>query len=153
MKQAFIARRLLVLGFVGFGEEGDVEGEFGLGLGFGGLAGFWGFVADGGALGVDADPVAVEALEDVGEDAAFLDDDVVDAVGPDVGAVGNGDVAEGADGDDFLLEGGADVALVGGVDEVGDLLVAGGDFAGGGDVDEEGGEDELEGVLVVIGDG
>lgn len=130
-----------------------MEGEFGLGFGLAGLAGLGGFVADGGALGVDADPVAVEALEDVGEDATFFEDDAVDAVGEGVGSVGDGDVAEGADGDDFLLEGGAGVALVGGVDELGDLLVAGGDDAGGGDVDEEGGEDELEGVLVVVGDG
>ena len=102
--------------------------RFGFGFAFGGV------FAQGGALGVDADPVVALPLEDVGEDAAFFELAVGAFVVEGVGAVGYSYVAHDADGNDALIGGGGFVFAI---DEAGDLLIAGGDVAGGGDVYEE----------------
>lgn len=124
-----------------------MEGGFNAGLPFL-LAG--GIVAQGSALGVDADPTAAEPLKDVSEDAFFIDDSGTGLVMQDVGSVGHRDIAQHADGDDVLrdLEG-----LVFAADDQRELLVARGDIAVGGDIDKERREHEFERILVALVDG
>lgn len=121
----------LLIALVASGEQRDVEwlgsrrGLFRFGVGV---------FADSGALRVDANPAAAEALEDVGEDAFFIDLGGVDLVVESVGSISHGDVAQHADGDDFLGE--VDSFVFAGED-LGQLLIAGGDIAAGGYIDEQ----------------
>ena len=106
--------------------------------------------AEEGALRIYADPAAADALEDMGKYPLFINLAGADLVVEDIGAVGDGGVAEQADGNDALLE---VQGLVFTGHELGKLLVAGGDVAVGGHVDKERGKHEFEAVLVAGVDG
>ena len=125
-----------------------MEGLLGVGLFFGFSVGV---LAKDGALGVDAEPAAAGALEEVGEDALFVHLLARSKlVVQDIGAVDDRDIAQHAHGDYplFEVEG---LVLAG--NELGQLLVAGSDFAGGGDVNKYGRENQFQAVLVALVDG
>jgi len=109
-----------------------------------------GVFAEERALRVYADPAAADALEDVGKYTLFINLTRADFVVEDICAIGDSGVAQHADGYDALLK---VHCLVFAGDELGKLLVAGGDIAAGGDVDKKRGQDEFEAVLVAGIDG
>src|ERR1700690_743111 len=91
----------LLRALVVFLEERDVEGQFGVGLLL--LPGVR-FFAQGGALRVDAQPAAMDALKDVREDAFLVGFGRIHLVMERVSSIGHSDVPEHADGDDALFE-------------------------------------------------
>ena len=84
---------------VAFGEERDVEGC----LGRGRLPLFAaGFLAQHGALRIDAQPAAAHALKDVRKHALLVHFCRIHLVVQRVGAIGHGDIAQHAHGDHLL---------------------------------------------------
>ena len=119
-----------LVALIALAEERNVKGQLGIGLLLGLGAGIF---AHRGALGVDAQPAAVGALEDVRENAFFLPLGGIDLAAQNIGSVGHGDIAQHAHCNHVLIE--ANDLVVAG-NHQGHLLVAGGNVSRGGNVNE-----------------
>ena len=108
-------------------------------------------VKDCGALGVNADPAGAGLLVDMREDAPLVHGVGAGPVVNDVGAVDDGDVAQDAYIDDFLLH--REQVAGGVVKHLSDELVASADGAGRGDVNKCRRKEQLHGVLILVDEG